>query len=134
MGGSSSGSTPNSVRRSKPPVASSTRTCAAAPAPPLSTSPPPAKAPVIESAIAMQEQAIDWRNAGADIGVVPTMGALHAGHDSLVARARRENQRVIVSVFVNPAQFGPNEDFATYPRPFDQDRPRLEALGVAASF
>jgi len=82
----------------------------------------------------MQEQAIAWRNAGADIGVVPTMGALHAGHDSLVARARRENQRVIVSVFVNPAQFGPNEDFATYPRPFDQDRARLEPLGVDALF
>ena len=82
----------------------------------------------------MQEQAIAWRHAGDDIGVVPTMGALHAGHDSLVARARRENQRVIVSIFVNPAQFGPNEDFETYPRPFDQDRVRLEALGVDAIF
>jgi pantoate--beta-alanine ligase len=82
----------------------------------------------------MQEQAIAWRHAGADIGVVPTMGALHAGHDSLIARARRENQRVIVTVFVNPAQFAPNEDFATYPRPFDQDRARLEALGVDAIF
>ncbi len=82
----------------------------------------------------MQEQAIAWRRAGDDIGVVPTMGALHGGHDSLVARARRENQRVIVSIFVNPAQFGPNEDFKTYPRPFDQDRARLEALGVDAIF
>src|ERR1700694_3812483 len=62
------------------------------------------------------------------------MGALHTGHDSLVARARRENQRTIVTVFVNPAQFAPNEDFATYPRPFDQDRARLEALGVDAIF
>jgi pantoate--beta-alanine ligase len=82
----------------------------------------------------MQEQAIAWRHTGADIGVVPTMGALHAGHESLVARARRENQRVIVTVFVNPAQFAPTEDFATYPRPFDQDRARLEALGVDAIF
>jgi pantoate--beta-alanine ligase len=82
----------------------------------------------------MQEQAIAWRHAGHDIGLVPTMGALHAGHDSLVARARRENQRVIVSVFVNPAQFGPTEDFKTYPRPFDQDQARLEALGVDAIF
>jgi pantoate--beta-alanine ligase len=82
----------------------------------------------------MQEQAIAWRHAGADIGVVLTMGALHAGHDSLVARARRDNQRVIVSIFVNPAQFGPHEDFARYPRPFDQDRARLEALGVDAIF
>src|SRR5438874_4203794 len=131
---SSFASTPNSARRSKPPRASSTRTCVAAPSPPLSTSTPPAKAAVIESANAMQEQAVAWRHAGDDIGVVPTMGALHGGHDSLVARARRENQRVIVTVFVNPAQFGPSEDFARYPRPFDQDRARLEALGVDAIF
>ncbi len=82
----------------------------------------------------MQEQAIAWRHAGDEIGVVPTMGALHAGHDSLVARARRENQRVIVTVFVNPAQFGPNEDFEKYPRLFEQDRARLEALGADAIF
>jgi pantoate--beta-alanine ligase len=82
----------------------------------------------------MQEQAIAWRHAGDDIGLVPTMGALHAGHDSLVSRARRENQRVIVSVFVNPKQFGPDEDFEKYPRPFEQDRARLEGLGVDAIF
>jgi len=82
----------------------------------------------------MQEQAIAWRHAGDDIGFVATMGALHAGHDSLVVRARKENQRVIASIFVNPSQFGPNEDFDTYPRPFDQDRARLEALGVDAIF
>ena len=82
----------------------------------------------------MQEQAIAWRHAGDDVGVVPTMGALHAGHDALVARARRENQRVIVTVFVNPAQFGPNEDFDRYPRPFAEDRARLEALGADAIF
>src|ERR1700716_893035 len=82
----------------------------------------------------MQEQAIAWRQAGDDIGVVPTMGALHAGHESLVARARRENQRVIVTVFVNPAQFGPHEDFDRYPRPFAEDRARLEALGVDVIF
>src|SRR3989441_3372899 len=134
MSRSSSVSTLNSARRSKPPRASSTRTCAAAPSLPLSTSTPPGKAALIESANAMQEQAIAWRHAGDDIGMVPTMGALHAGHDSLVARARRENQRVIVTVFVNPAQFGPNEDFARYPRPFDADRARLEALGVDAIF
>src|SRR2546426_11765028 len=128
MSRSSSVSTLNSARRSKRPRASSTRTCAAAPSPPLSTSTPPAKAAVIESANAMQEQAIAWRHAADDIGVVPTMGALHAGHDSLVVRARRENQRVIVTVFVNPAQVGPNEEFARYPRPLDADRSRLEAL------
>jgi pantoate--beta-alanine ligase len=84
--------------------------------------------------MAMQEQAIAWRRAGDDIGLVPTMGALHAGHDSLVARARKDNQRVIASIFVNPAQFGPHEDFAAYPRPFDADRARLAALGVDAIF
>src|SRR5438309_1661756 len=134
MSQSSSASTPGWARRSKPRRASSTRTCAAAPSPPLSTSTPPAKAAVIESANAMQQQAIAWRHAGDDIGVVPTMGALHAGHDSLVTRARSENQRLIVTIFVNPAQFGPNEDFERYPRPFDQDRARLEALGVDAIF
>src|SRR4030081_2056458 len=111
MSQSSSVSTPSLVRRSKPPRARSTRTCATAPSPPLSTSTPPAKPIVIESAMAMQEQAIAWRHAGDDIGLVPTMGALHAGPDALVSRAHRENQRVILSVFVNPKQFGPREDF-----------------------
>ena len=82
----------------------------------------------------MQEQAIAWRHAGDDIGLVPTMGALHAGHDSLVSRARRENQRVIVSVFVNPKQFGPHEDFEKYPRPFAEDLTRLETFGIDAIF
>jgi pantoate--beta-alanine ligase len=82
----------------------------------------------------MQEQAIAWRHAGDDIGLVPTMGALHAGHDSLVTRARKENQRVIASIFVNPAQFGLHEDFDSYPRPFEADCARLAALGVDAIF
>jgi pantoate--beta-alanine ligase len=82
----------------------------------------------------MQERAFAWRHGGDEIGFVPTMGALHAGHDSLVTRARKENRRVIASIFVNPAQFGPNEDFDAYPRPFEQDRARLEALGVDAIF
>jgi len=84
--------------------------------------------------MAMQEQAIAWRRAGEELGFVPTMGALHAGHDALVERARRENQRVVVSIFVNPRQFGPAEDLSRYPRPFDADRARLEALGVDAIF
>jgi pantoate--beta-alanine ligase len=84
--------------------------------------------------MAMQEQALAWRQAGDEIGFVPTMGALHAGHEALVARARRENRRVIVSLFVNPRQFGPQEDFTRYPRPFEADRTRLEKLGVDAIF
>ncbi len=84
--------------------------------------------------MAMQDLALAWRHAGEDIGFVPTMGALHAGHDSLVSRARGENRRVVASIFVNPRQFGPQEDFARYPRPFAADRARLEALGVDAIF
>ena len=84
--------------------------------------------------MAMQEQAIAWRHAGDEIGLVPTMGALHAGHDRLVARARGENRRVVVSIFVNPKQFGPSEDFARYPRSFETDRQRLERFGVDAIF
>jgi pantoate--beta-alanine ligase len=89
---------------------------------------------VVESAQAMQQQAMAWNAAGAEIGCVTTMGALHAGHESLVARARHENSRVIVSIFVNPRQFGPHEDLAGYPRPFERDREILERLGADAVF
>jgi pantoate--beta-alanine ligase len=67
-------------------------------------------------------------------GFVPTMGALHAGHGSLVERARRDGRPVVVSIFVNPTQFGPNEDYARYPRTLDADRALLEPLGADAIF
>lgn len=63
-----------------------------------------------------------WAREGRRVGFVPTMGALHSGHASLIRRARAENERVVVSLFVNPLQFGPGEDFGLYPRTFPADR------------
>ncbi|MBI4347518.1 MAG: pantoate--beta-alanine ligase, partial [Elusimicrobia bacterium] len=75
-----------------------------------------------------------WRRRGEGIGFVPTMGALHEGHRSLIRRARRENGKVVVSIFVNPLQFGPAEDYTRYPRPFYQDRRLCEAAFVDAVY
>jgi pantoate--beta-alanine ligase len=70
---------------------------------------------------ALRRSVAPWRDAGETIALVPTMGALHQGHVSLVRLARRRADRVVVSIFVNPAQFAPTEDFTTYPRTFDTD-------------
>ena len=82
----------------------------------------------------MRDIARGWHVDGSSIGLVPTMGALHAGHMSLVDRARRENDRVIVSVFVNPIQFGAGEDLARYPRSPEHDLGLLRAAGVDAIY
>jgi len=74
------------------------------------------------------------RQEGHRLGFVPTMGALHAGHISLVRAARQQCDAVAVSIFVNPTQFGPKEDFSKYPRTFERDRELLEAEGVAILF
>ncbi len=71
-----------------------------------------------------------WRRRGQRVAFVPTMGAIHAGHLALVGRARRSADRVVVSIFVNPLQFGPREDFRRYPRPVRRDRRLLAAAGV----
>src|SRR6476619_3673722 len=74
------------------------------------------------------------RAAGKTVGCVPTMGALHEGHAALVQAARQAAGFVVVSIFVNPTQFGPNEDFARYPRTLDADRAGLAAQGCDLLF
>lgn len=75
-----------------------------------------------------------WKTAGLSIGFVPTMGYLHEGHKSLIDAARKENDRVVVSIFVNPMQFGPKEDLATYPRDLKKDAALCEQAGVDLIF
>jgi pantoate--beta-alanine ligase len=82
----------------------------------------------------MKQIARQARAEGRPVGLVPTMGALHEGHMSLVRAAQVECQPVVVSIFVNPAQFAPNEDFQKYPRSLEQDRRRLEEAGVEYLF
>jgi pantoate--beta-alanine ligase len=82
----------------------------------------------------LRRRSATWHAAGLSVGMVPTMGALHAGHRALIDRAVAENDTVVVTIFVNPAQFGPGEDFARYPRTMDADLAVLGAAGVHAAF
>jgi pantoate--beta-alanine ligase len=88
----------------------------------------------IQTVQALRQWAVQARNEGKTIGLVPTMGALHAGHISLVKVARRDCNLVVVSIFVNPTQFGPKEDFSKYPRTLDKDSSLLTKENVDVIF
>lgn len=82
----------------------------------------------------VREQVKEWKKQGLTVGFVPTMGYLHEGHKSLMDAARKDNDKVVVSIFVNPMQFGPTEDLATYPRDLDHDAALCESAGVDLIF
>src|SRR2546421_13051144 len=92
--------------------------------------PPPVAATIADTRSAVA----DARRAAKRVGFVPTMGALHAGHASLIRASRSECDFTVVSIFVNPTQFGPNEDFTRYPRTFDDDRALCGAVGTDLIF
>ena len=89
---------------------------------------------IAETIAEVREQVRTWRKEGLAVGLVPTMGYLHEGHKSLIDRAVEENDRVVVSVFVNPIQFGPSEDLASYPRDLKRDAALCEAAGADLVF
>ncbi|WP_079479982.1 pantoate--beta-alanine ligase [Halobacillus salinus] len=89
---------------------------------------------VLESVLAVQERTSKWVREGKSIGFVPTMGYLHEGHEQLIKEAREENDKVILSIFVNPLQFGENEDLDKYPRDNEHDQHVAESLGVDMVF
>ncbi|WP_089726169.1 pantoate--beta-alanine ligase [Candidatus Thiosymbion oneisti] len=89
---------------------------------------------LIDAVSSLRRCLTSWRRSGRSIALVPTMGNLHAGHLALVREARRVTDRTLVSIFVNPLQFGPNEDFGSYPRTLERDRKLLEAEGTDLLF
>ncbi len=88
---------------------------------------------VVKTIKEVRETVGEWRKQGLSVGLVPTMGYLHEGHQSLIKKSG-ENDRTVVSVFVNPIQFGPNEDFAAYPRDLERDTLRCEQAGADLIF
>lgn len=89
---------------------------------------------VVNSIKEVREQVKQWKKEGLTVGFVPTMGYLHEGHESLIRKASSENQRVVVSIFVNPTQFGPNEDLEAYPRDLERDMKLCENAGCTMIF
>lgn len=89
---------------------------------------------LVKTVAELRENIAAAKQAGLTIGLVPTMGALHEGHASLISAANKENDLVVVSVFVNPTQFGPNEDLDAYPRTLDADCKLAEAMGADIVF
>ncbi|RLA24799.1 MAG: pantoate--beta-alanine ligase [Gammaproteobacteria bacterium] len=89
---------------------------------------------ITETSESLREQLADWRQSGEHIALVPTMGNLHDGHLSLVEIARQHAERVVVSIFVNPMQFGDGEDFAAYPKTLELDKRRLKRANVDLLF
>jgi pantoate--beta-alanine ligase len=89
---------------------------------------------IVQSTAAMQRHSASWVKSGESVGFVPTMGAMHEGHLTHMHRARKECQRVVVSIYVNPTQFGPKEDFTRYPRPRRRDLAMCRSAGVDLVF
>lgn len=89
---------------------------------------------IVTTISAARDAARQWRREGLRVGIVPTMGYLHEGHASLIERSVSDCDRTVVSIFVNPIQFGPNEDLASYPRDLKQDTALCEGLGVDLIF
>ena len=82
----------------------------------------------------VRELVKEWKKNGETVGFVPTMGYLHEGHGSLITKARENNDKVVVSIFVNPMQFGPTEDLDSYPRDLEKDSKFCESLGADLIF
>lgn len=89
---------------------------------------------IVSTVEEVRKQVKEWRAEGFSVGLVPTMGYLHEGHKSLIDKAVRQNDKVVVSVFVNPIQFGPTEDLVTYPRDIERDAALCENAGAALIF
>ena len=89
---------------------------------------------VVHTIKEVKEAVNTWKKNGETVGFVPTMGYLHEGHGSLIERARKDNDKVVVSIFVNPMQFGPSEDLEAYPRDLEKDSAFCEKLGADLIF